>query len=236
MNDPITFRVIGAAQKVHRALGPGFAERTYHVALCRELTLQDISFSQEFEYEVFYEGCLCGTYRCDLVVQNEVIVELKAVREMTIEHRVQTISYLKASGLSRALLLNFGVASLDVRRFINYKRSSKREQPLETESAESDTPAKFQPGVEEPVPPSDYSSPVSNLPVPVPVLNPLNPKNPRNPALPAPVPVPVPVLNPLNPENPRNPALPAPAPVPVPVSVSNPLNPKDPRNPALPDP
>ncbi|MCE5327196.1 MAG: GxxExxY protein [Planctomycetaceae bacterium] len=174
MNDPITFRVIGAAQKVHRALGTGFIERTYHVALCRELALQGILFSQEFEYQVFYEGTLCGTYRCDLVVENEVIVELKAVRELATEHRVQTISYLKASGLSRAILINFGAASLEVRRFINYKRSSKRVQPLETESPDSDNPATTQPGEDA-------------LPVPVSASNPLNPENPRNPALPVPV-------------------------------------------------
>ncbi len=175
MNDPITYRIIGAAQKVHRALGPGFGERTYHVALCREFTLQQIPFSSEFEYQVFYEDCLCGVYRCDLVVRDEVIVELKATGSLAMEHRLQTLSYLKASGLPRALLLNFGAASLEVRRFANVrKRAGKTPLPFETESPESDNPAPVQPNAESNNP---------SLPVPNNVSNPLNP---INPALPVP--------------------------------------------------
>lgn len=81
--------------------------------------LNGISFESQREFEVFYEGMLCGTYRPDIVVEGKVIVELKAVAGTIKEHRAQTISYLKASALPVALLINFGSASLHVRRFDN---------------------------------------------------------------------------------------------------------------------
>ena len=121
-DDPInalTYTIIGAAHKVHGTLGAGFTESTYHKALSRELMLTGISFESQREFEVFYEGMLCGTYRPDMVVEGKVIVELKAVVDTIKEHRAQTISYLKASRLPVALLINFGSSSLQVRRFEN---------------------------------------------------------------------------------------------------------------------
>lgn len=119
VSDALTYQIIGAAQKVHRTLGPGFTERTYHQALCKKLMMCSLAFESEREYEVYYEGVLCGTYRSDLTVDGTVIVELKAVAELAKEHRMQTISYLRASGLPIALLLNFGSTSLESRRFEN---------------------------------------------------------------------------------------------------------------------
>jgi GxxExxY protein len=129
-DDPVTYAVIGAAQKVHTALGVGFVESTYHAALCRELTLRDIAHESEREFKVYYEGALCGIYRADLVVAGDVIVELKAVSRLCEEHRLQTISYLKASGFSRTLLLNVGSISLEVRRFSNKNESLKSGNPV----------------------------------------------------------------------------------------------------------
>ncbi len=119
VRDPVTYTIIGAAQKVHSALGPGFSESTYHAAFCKELILRDIPFESQREFEVYYEKTLCGTYRPDLVIMDTVIVELKAVSELCKEHRVQTLSYLKASELSVGLLINFGSASLEWRRLVN---------------------------------------------------------------------------------------------------------------------
>lgn len=119
IDDPLTYEIIGAAQKVHRVLGPGFTEATYHSALCKELVVRNIPFESQREFEVYYEKALCGTYRPDMVIDNKVIVELKAVSELAKEHRAQTISYLKASGLGTALLVNFGGASLEFRRLKN---------------------------------------------------------------------------------------------------------------------
>ena len=119
IQDPVTYAVIGAAQKVHSALGPGFVEATYHNALMKELVLQEIPFDSQREFDVYYEGTRCGTYRPDLVIEDRVIVELKAVAEICKEHRMQTISYLKASSLPTALLINFGAPSLEFRRLAN---------------------------------------------------------------------------------------------------------------------
>ncbi len=118
--DPVnalTYAIIGAAQKVHGTLGAGFAESTYHNALSKELMLRGIALESQCEFEVRYEGMLCGTYKPDMVVEGKVVVELKAVVDTVKEHRAQTISYLKASGFPVALLINFVSASLQVMRF-----------------------------------------------------------------------------------------------------------------------
>jgi len=119
IDDPLTYAIIGAAQKVHRPLGAGFLESTYARALTKELMDQKIPFVSQPEYEVHYENVLCGTYRPDVVVQNKVILELKAVSALGKEHIAQAISYLKASGLPVALLINFGAPSLEFHRFQN---------------------------------------------------------------------------------------------------------------------
>ena len=122
VEDPLTYAIIGAAQKVHRTLGPGFRESTYQQALAKELMGAEITFVSQPEYEVTYEGLLCGTYKPDMVVREEVIVELKAIAKLASDHVAQTISYLKASGLPTGLLLNFGRASLEWRRLKNDKK------------------------------------------------------------------------------------------------------------------
>lgn len=116
-DDSLTYAIIGAAQKVHRALGPGFTESTYQNALAKELILRKMAFDSQRDFSVVYEGMICGTYRPDTVVAGEVIVESKATADLVKEHHAQTISYLRASGLPTALLLNFGSPSLQVRRF-----------------------------------------------------------------------------------------------------------------------
>ena len=114
---PLTYDVIGAAQKVHRTLGPGFTESVYQAALVKELMLRKIAFQSQQEFHVVYEQTLCGTYRADIVVGNAVILELKAVSSVCPEHKAQLVSYLKASGLPTGLLLNFGATSLQIRRY-----------------------------------------------------------------------------------------------------------------------
>ena len=119
IDDPLTYEIIGAAQKVHRTLGPGFGESVYHKALGKELTVREIPFESEPQFEVFYENYLCGIYKPDFVVDKKVVVEIKALAEVAPRDRMQTISYLKASGLRTGLLLNFGAASLEFRRLKN---------------------------------------------------------------------------------------------------------------------
>jgi GxxExxY protein len=114
----LTYDIIGAAQRVHRTLGMGFSESVYQAAMQKELMRRGLPFNSQQEFEVFYEGALCGTYRADLVVDNNVIVELKAASSIADEHKAQLVSYLKASGLPVGLVLNFGAPSLQVRRYL----------------------------------------------------------------------------------------------------------------------
>ena len=111
--DPLTGLVIGCAIEVHRTLGPGLLESTYQNCLSQELTLQNVEHRLECPLPVFYKGMKveCG-YRVDLMVENKLIVELKAVREITDVHKAQLLTYLKLSGISTGLLINFNVCVL----------------------------------------------------------------------------------------------------------------------------
>ena len=102
-----------------QTLGPGFKESTYQHALEVELKTCEIRFAIQPEYDVMYEGVLCGKYQPDIVVENRVVLELKAVSALADEHIAQALSYLRASGLSVALLINFGSKSLTWKRFQN---------------------------------------------------------------------------------------------------------------------
>lgn len=108
----MAYRVIGAAIEVHRVLGPGFLEAVYESALALELTSRQIPFARQVALAVDYKGTPVGQARVDLVVANQLIVELKAVEQFAPIHTAQAISYLKASRLRLALLINFKVLSL----------------------------------------------------------------------------------------------------------------------------
>lgn len=112
MADEMTGRIIGAAIEVHKHLGPGLLESIYEAALCHELGLRRIPYERQRRIDIVYKGLPIKGQRIDLVVANEVIVELKAVMQ---QHRIvlaQTLSYLKATGLRRALVINFGECRL----------------------------------------------------------------------------------------------------------------------------
>ena len=110
--DELTERIIGAAIEVHRTLGPGLLESIYEEALCIELGLREISFQRQAEVDVHYKGHIIKGQRIDLLVAGEVVVELKSIANLPDVATAQVLSYLKATGLKRALLINFGVARL----------------------------------------------------------------------------------------------------------------------------
>jgi GxxExxY protein len=108
MADSLTERIIGACIEVHRELGPGLLESIYEEALCHELRLQNISFTRQLNIEVRYKGIVIKGQRLDLLVQDEVILELKSISELPEVAMAQMLSYLKVTGLKRGLIVNFG--------------------------------------------------------------------------------------------------------------------------------
>lgn len=108
--------VIGAAMKVHRALGPGYLESVYVNALAHELPKTRVRFVLQAPLEVRYDGVVVGSYIADLVVDGALIVEVKAARSLAKAHEAQLVNYLTTTGIDTGLLLNFGAASLEFRR------------------------------------------------------------------------------------------------------------------------
>ncbi len=110
--DELAYKVIGAAMDVHRKLGAGFLERVYEEALCVELRERGIAFEQQVEIAIDYKGHAVGKARLDLLIEKKLIVELKTVEQFAPIHKAQAISYLRATGLDLALLINFNVPIL----------------------------------------------------------------------------------------------------------------------------
>jgi GxxExxY protein len=116
----LTETVIGAAYEVSNTLGAGFLEKLYERALKNELALRGLSVQSQPTYSVTYKGLLIGEYTPDLVVEDSLIVELKCVDRFAPIHLAQCLSYLHASGLTRALLLNFEHPKVDCRRVTRF--------------------------------------------------------------------------------------------------------------------
>jgi GxxExxY protein len=117
--DPLAGKIIEACYHVHNELGPGFVERIYMNALKIALEKRKLKFTAETEFVVRYAEQSIGKFRADLLVENKVIVELKAVEgKMPKIFESQIISYLKASDIKVGLLVNFGNRSCEVRRLI----------------------------------------------------------------------------------------------------------------------
>jgi GxxExxY protein len=112
-SDPLTHNIIGAAIEVHRGLGPGLLESAYEACLTYELRLRGINVKTQQPLPVFYKDVMldCG-YRLDLLVEDEVIVEIKSIKELAAIHEPQLLSYLKLSNCKRGLLINFNVKML----------------------------------------------------------------------------------------------------------------------------
>jgi len=116
-HDALTEKIIGCCFKVHSSLGPGFNEKIYSKALQHQFAIEYLSFVAEKEFNVLFDGELVGKFRCDLFVENEIIVELKSVTGYIPKlFHSQLLSYLKASKVKTGLLINFGNPSCEVKR------------------------------------------------------------------------------------------------------------------------
>ena len=106
-------RIIGCAIEVHRNLGPGLLESTYEQCLAHEFSLNDINFKKQVTLPIEYKGIYldCG-YRIDLLVENEIIIELKSVSEIIGIHEAQILTYMKLAKIKYGLLINFNVTLL----------------------------------------------------------------------------------------------------------------------------
>lgn len=114
----ISFEILAAAFEVHNTLGSGFLEKVYRNAMCIESHKRGLKAEPEREIKVFYKEELVGSYFADLLVNNEIIVELKAVEALTKVHEAQLLNYLKATGKKLGLLINFGKDRVEHKRFV----------------------------------------------------------------------------------------------------------------------
>ena len=134
--DPETFAIIGAAMEVHRELGRGFLELVYQTALALEFQERGIPFNAEVALPTRYKNkLLTCAYRADFVCFESVIVETKAIAALTSADEAQLINELKATGLQRGLLLNFGATSLEHKRLVlnlseNLRKSAKSAEEI----------------------------------------------------------------------------------------------------------
>lgn len=114
----ITERIIGCAYTVGNTLGNGFLEKVYENALAHELRKVDLQVIQQYGIQVHYDGIVVGDFASDLLVERCVLVELKAVKALDEIHMAQCLNYLKATGLSVCLLLNFGQPKVQIKRVV----------------------------------------------------------------------------------------------------------------------
>jgi GxxExxY protein len=116
--EELSNKIIKSAIKVHKNLGPGFLESIYQAALIIQLQKDGLKAETQKDIKIYYDGDEVGIHRLDLVVNNEIIVELKAVKDFDDSHIAQVISYLKATGLKTGLLLNFAKPTLKIKRIV----------------------------------------------------------------------------------------------------------------------
>lgn len=115
----LSYQIMQAVFEVHNTLGPGFVESVYEEALAHEFDLRHIPFERQKEITVYYKQHVVGRHRLDLVVEDKIILELKAVSTLTDVFKQQVLSYLKATGLKLAILINFGTTRVEYTRIVN---------------------------------------------------------------------------------------------------------------------
>jgi GxxExxY protein len=138
IEDELTYRVIGCAMKVHSTLGNGFQEVIYQRCLAIELERAGILFGREIEQPVFYLGIEVGKRRADFIIEEKIIVELKAVIDLEDVHLAQTKNYLTAYNFDLGLLINFGATSLQYKRVFKTKKYNESRPSLNPANPDAD--------------------------------------------------------------------------------------------------
>jgi len=116
--DELTFKLRGCVYEVFRVLGAGFLEQVYQQALLQELEAQGLRAESQRALEVSYKGRSVGVYLADVLVEDRIVLELKAAQSLTKAHEAQILNYLKASGKRVGLLVNFAHPKAEIRRFV----------------------------------------------------------------------------------------------------------------------
>ncbi|HUF05464.1 MAG TPA: GxxExxY protein [Aridibacter sp.] len=119
LHPELSCKIIGLAMQVHRELGYGFLEKVYENAMMVALAEDEIPAIQQFPVKVPFRGRIVGDYLADILVDDAIILELKAQDKIVPAHKAQTLNYLKATDYRLALLFNFGKQSLEYERFVN---------------------------------------------------------------------------------------------------------------------
>ena len=132
-HEELTEKVIGYAMTVHRALGPGFLESVYQKALAHELCKAGLKAECEKPIQVNYDGVVVGNFFADMLIEDAVLIENKAVQTLASAHEVQLINYLTATGIEIGLLLNFGAGRLEFKRKTKTYKPKKLRQDLQDE-------------------------------------------------------------------------------------------------------
>jgi len=127
-NQELTERIIGCAMKVHSTLGPGFLESVYVKALSHELNKAGLKVEREKQIEVHYDGVVVGEFSADLLVEDKLMLELKANQAIVTANEVQLVNYLTATGIEVGLLLNFGAGRLEFKRTVRTYRPQTQPQ------------------------------------------------------------------------------------------------------------
>jgi GxxExxY protein len=117
-DDPLTRKILAGAFEVANTLGCGFLEAVYQRAMVHELASAGLAVEREVAFHVMYKGANVGTYIADMVVEEQVVVELKSVEGLSSVHTAQCLNYLKASGIHTGLLINFGRPRIEYRRLV----------------------------------------------------------------------------------------------------------------------
>ena len=131
--DELTYKIIGCAMKVHNTLGAGFQEVIYQRCLAIELEKAGLGFVREKDQPIFYDGTEVGTRRADFIVENRVVIELKALMQLEDVHIVQAKNYTVAYDYPVGLLINFGSKSLEHKLIFNPKYEFKPEKSRKQE-------------------------------------------------------------------------------------------------------